>query len=83
MGNWFFASTEVGAQRAGIIQSLLATCRLHAVDPYTYLVNVLQRISVHSHTHVFELTPRSWKSPFADNPLRSDLGPYPHDPRSH
>ena len=81
--NWLFASTEVGAQRVGIIQSLLATCRLHAVDPYTYLVDVLQRISVHPHKHVIELTPRHWKSLFADNPLRSDLGPYPHVPPSH
>ena len=31
----------------GIIQSLLVTCRLHGVDPYTYLVDVLQRISEH------------------------------------
>ena len=45
--NWLFASTEVGARRVGIIQSLLVTCRLHSVDPYTYLVDVLQRISEH------------------------------------
>ena len=46
--NWLFTSTEVGARRVGIIQSLLVTCRLHGVDPYTYLVDVLQRISVQS-----------------------------------
>ena len=36
---------EVGARRVGIIQSLLVTCRLHGVEPYTYLVDVLQRIA--------------------------------------
>ena len=29
--NWLFTSSEVGAQRVGIIQSLLVTCRLHEV----------------------------------------------------
>ena len=81
--NWLFASTEVGAQRVGIIQSLLATCRLHAVDSYTYLVDVLQRISVHPAKRAIELTPRMWKSRFADAPLHSDLGPHHHDPPSH
>ena len=81
--NWLFTSSEVGAQRVGIIQSLLVTCRLQAVDSYTYLVDVLQRISVHPAKQAIELTPRMWKSLFADAPLRSDLGPHHHDPPSH
>ena len=81
--NWLFASTEIGAQRVGIIQSLLVTCRLHAVDSYTYLVDVLQRISVHPAKRAIELTPRMWKSLFADAPLRSDLAPHHHNPPSH
>ena len=80
--NWLFTSSEVGAQRVGIIQSLLVTCRLHEVDAYTYLVDVLQRISVHPASRAIELTPRMWKSLFADDPLRSDLGQRQrqHDP---
>ena len=81
--NWLFASTEVGAQRVGIVQSLLVTCRLHSVDSYTYLVDVLQRVSVHPAKRVIELTPRMWKSLFADAPLRSDLGPHHHEPPPH
>ena len=81
--NWLFTSSEVGAQRVGIIQSLLVTCRLHEVDVYTYLVDVLQRISVHPANRAIELTPRMWKSRFADAPMRSDLGPHHHDPPSH
>ena len=71
--NWLFNWTEVGAQHVGIIQSLLTTCRLHGVDPYTYLVDVLQRISLHPARDVEQLTPRCWKALFATNPLRSDL----------
>ena len=48
-----------------------------------YLVDVLQRISVHPANRAIELTPRMWKSRFADAPMRSDLGPHHHDPPSH
>ena len=41
---WLFSWTEVGAQHVGIIQSLIVTCRLHGIDPYEYLVDVLQRV---------------------------------------
>lgn len=71
--NWMFCWTEVGAQHVGIIQSLLATCRLQGVNPYTYLVDVLQRISLHPARDVEELTPRIWKEKFEANPLKSDL----------
>jgi transposase len=71
--SWLFCWTELGAKHVGIIQSLIVTCRLHAVDPYTYLVDVLQRVSEHPASRVAELTPRLWKQHFAANPLRSDL----------
>ncbi len=71
--NWMFCWTEVGAQHVGIIQSLLTTCRLQGVNPYTYLVDVLQRISLHPARDVEELTPRVWKEKFANHPLKSDL----------
>jgi len=71
--NWLFCWSEVGAKQVGIIQSLLTTCRLHQVDPYTYLVDVLQRVALHPASDAIALTPRVWKKRFADNPLRSDL----------
>jgi transposase len=57
----------------GIVQSLLTTCRLHDINPSTYLIDVLQRIDTHPASRVDELTPRNWKTHFADNPLRSDV----------
>ena len=69
--SWMFCWTELGAKHVGIIQSLIVTCRLHDIDPYTYLIDVLQRVSLHPASRVAELTPRLWKTLFADNPLRS------------
>ncbi len=71
--NWLFCWTEIGAERVGIIQSLLVTCKLQGIDPYTYLVDVLQRISIHPASRAIELTPREWKIRFAENPMKSDL----------
>ena len=70
-----YAAYEAYAKRQGIgvIQSLLATCKLQGVDPYAYLVNVLQRVGQHPAKRAVELTPRVWKTLFADRPLRSDL----------
>lgn len=71
--NWLFCWTEIGAKYVGIFQSLLVTCRLQGVDPYTYLVDVLQRVESHPASDVAALTPRLWKERFAANPLRSAI----------
>jgi transposase len=71
--NWMFCWTEIGAKYVGIIQSLISTCRVHGIDPYTYLVDVLQRIDTHLAKDVAWLTPRLWKDRYAENPLRSEI----------
>jgi hypothetical protein len=71
--NWLFCTTEFGARQVATIQTLLATCRAHGVDAYTYLVDVLLRINQHPASRIGELTPRLWIKNFGDAPLRSDL----------
>jgi hypothetical protein len=45
--NWLFCWTEIGAKKVGQFQSLIAICVLRDLDPYMYLVDVLQRIDTH------------------------------------
>lgn len=71
--NWLFCWTEVGAKYVGIFQSLIVTCKMHGIDPHTYLVDVLQRVADHPRKDIGLLTPKLWKQHFAANPLRSDL----------
>ena len=71
--NWLFCWTEIGAKYVGIVQSLLATCRLHQIDPYEYFIDVLQRVGQHPAAQVAQLTPRLWKQHFAHQPLKSDV----------
>jgi transposase len=70
---WLFCWSEIGAEYVGVIQSLITTCKLHKVDPYVYLTDVLQRIDRHPNQQIIELTPRVWKEKFVANPLTSDL----------
>jgi transposase len=71
--NWVFCRTELGAEHVGIVQSLIVTCKMQGIDPTIYLVDVLQRVVIHSANKAEELAPRAWKDLFAENPLRSDL----------
>lgn len=71
--NYLFCWSEIGAEQLGILQSLMVTCRLQGVNPYHYLVDVLQRVSMHPAKDVLALTPRIWKDTFAENLLTSDL----------
>jgi hypothetical protein len=68
---WLFCWTEGGTEAVGVIQSLITTCVLQCVDPYTYLVGVLQRVAIHPQSEVADLTPRLWKEKFADQALPS------------
>ena len=63
----------MGAQQVAVIQTLLATCRAHGIDGYTYLVDVLQRINTVAASEIDDLTPRRWLKRFRHSPLRSDL----------
>ena len=69
--NWLFCWKEAGARQLSVLYSLISTCRLQGIDPYTYLVDVLQRLNTHPMSRVHELTPRHWKEHFADEPLPS------------
>ena len=71
--NYLFCWTELDAKHVGVIRSVIVTCELHDIDPYVYLVDVLQRVGQHPDSEIEELTPRVWKQLFARNPLRSDL----------
>lgn len=69
--NWNFCWTEKGAEHVGIIQSLVATCKIHGVNVMDYLIDALQRVSIHPSHRVEELTPRRWKDLFNDCRLTS------------
>jgi len=60
--NWMFAGSDAGGQRAAVIYSLVATCKLCHIDPFAYLCDVLDRVSTHPASRIADLTPSGWKS---------------------
>ena len=62
--NWLFSGSDEGAQRAAILYSLIASCKLCGIDPFLYLRDVLERINTHPANRIDELTPPQWKELF-------------------
>ena len=40
--NWLFANTPGGAQASSVIYSLIETAKANGLDPYQYLLRILQ-----------------------------------------
>ena len=71
--NYLFAGSESGAERAAVIYSLVASCKLHDIDPFWYFKDVLERISTQPASRIDELLPCNWKKPQqADNTMSDD-----------
>ena len=69
--NWMFCWTEGGAKDYAVLQSLINTCLLNDINPYDYLVDVLQRVGTVKQSEIALLTPRLWKTGFGLDPLKS------------
>jgi transposase len=58
--NYLFAGSHEAAKRSGMLYSLLGTCKMHNIEPYNWLKNVLQKIPTHPINKVQELLPHRW-----------------------
>ena len=70
--NYLFAGSEAGAERAAVIYSLVASCKMNGHDPFAYFRDVLGRVSTHPAGKIDELLPSHWKNPA---PTGSDIDP--------
>jgi hypothetical protein len=59
--NHLFCGSHEAAQRSALLYSLMGTCKLHAVNPFVYLKDVLTPIASHPVNKVGELLPHNWK----------------------
>jgi transposase len=61
--NYLFAGSHQAAQRAAMVYSLFAICRLHNINPYHWLKDVLERMHLYTTNNIAELLPHNWKKP--------------------
>ncbi len=59
--NWLFAGSAAGGRRAAILYSLIESCRLQQIDPFSYLRDVISRLHEHPMSRIGEPTPRGWR----------------------
>ena len=55
--NYLFAGSHEAARRSGMLYSLLGTCKMHAIEPYAWLKDVLEKIPSHPINKIKDLLP--------------------------
>ena len=58
--NWMFYGSDSHAESAAALFTLVATCRLHSVDPQQYLDEVLRILPFWPRERHLELAPNNW-----------------------
>lgn len=59
--NYLFAGSHEAAKRSGMLYSLLDTCKMHGVEPYAWLKDVLHNIADHPVNRIADLLPHRYK----------------------
>ncbi len=62
--NAMFVGNDASGENHAILLSLVASCKLHKVNPEQYLADVLLRVQTHTHSRIDELLPHNWKTLF-------------------
>jgi transposase len=58
--NFLFVGHDEAGQNLAVLQTLVATCKLHNINPYDYLVDILVRVQTHPQSRIAELLPMNW-----------------------
>lgn len=59
--NYLFAGSHHAAQESAMIYSLLGTCKLHNINPWEWLKDILTRLPDYPINRIKELLPHNWK----------------------
>jgi len=60
--NWMFYGSDTHAEAAAAIFSVIASCRLHGLDPFQYLEDVLRVLPYWPSNRYLELSPKHWRT---------------------
>ena len=58
---WLFFGDDNGGERAEVLMSIVATCKLHGVEPWAYLKDVIETLTMNPYADLRPLLPTSWK----------------------
>lgn len=60
--NYLFAGSHKAAQKAAMMYSFFATCKINDVEPFAWLEDIFKRIPEHKANKLHELLPQNWKN---------------------
>lgn len=60
--NWMFYGSDTHAEAAAAIFSMIASCRLHGLDPFQYLEEILRVLPYWPRDRYLELAPKYWRA---------------------
>lgn len=58
--NWLFVGSDTGGETTATIVSLIASARLHGIEPWEYFRCLCRLLPIWPRTRVLELSPRDW-----------------------
>ncbi|CCB90839.1 transposase remnant [Waddlia chondrophila 2032/99] len=58
--NWLFVGNKKGGEAAGVVLSLVQTCRAMGINPREYIEDVMRRLMSHNAQKLQELLPDFW-----------------------
>jgi hypothetical protein len=76
--NWLFVGSEDGAEANAIFVSLLASCRLHGIEPWAYLRDVLCLLPRWPMHRALDLAPLRWKTTAVEDAIAAQLAANPY-----
>ena len=59
--NYLFAGSDRAASHVALMYSLLGTCKLHGIEPYAYLRDMIGRNPEHKANKINKLLPYNWQ----------------------
>lgn len=71
--NWLFVGSDDGAKWNTVAVSLVASCQLHGIEPWTYLRDVLTLLPSWPKQRVLELAPKHWRETAARSEVQERL----------
>jgi transposase len=66
--NYLVVGHAEGGRNLAVLQTLCHTCRLHDLNPYEYLRDVLVRVQTHPNAEIDDLLPMNWAARFGQPP---------------
>ena len=71
--NWLFCATDGGAEWNAVVVSLIASCRMHDIEPLAYLRDVLSLLPSWKMDRILELAPLNWRQTLQKPETQQDL----------